>query len=71
VNILVSRNTGLRLADLADLGVRRVSVGSSLARAAWRGFIRAAEIISKEGSFSGFDDLAPFAEINDFFREPH
>jgi 2-methylisocitrate lyase-like PEP mutase family enzyme len=71
VNILVSRNTGLRLADLAELGVRRVSVGSSLARAAWTGFIRAAEIISKEGSFSGFDDLVPFAEINEFFREAH
>src|SRR2546428_799973 len=57
VNILVSRNTGLKVADLADLGVRRISVGSSLARAAWSGFMRAAQMISKEGSFSGFDDL--------------
>jgi 2-methylisocitrate lyase-like PEP mutase family enzyme len=69
VNILVSRNTGLRVADLAELGARRISVGSSLARAAWNGFIRAAEIISKEGSFSGFDDVVPFAEIDNFFRE--
>jgi 2-methylisocitrate lyase-like PEP mutase family enzyme len=68
VNILVSGNTGLKVSDLAGLGVRRISVGSSLARAAWSGFLRAAEIISKEGSFRGFDDLVPFAEINDFFR---
>lgn len=67
VNILVSGNTGLNVADLADLGVRRISVGSSLARAAWSGFMRVAQAIAKEGSFSGFDDLVPFAEINSFF----
>jgi 2-methylisocitrate lyase-like PEP mutase family enzyme len=69
VNILVTRNTGLTVADLAGLGVRRVSVGSSLARAAWAGFMRAAQAIAKEGSFTGFDDLVPFPEINGFFRE--
>src|SRR5438552_16625906 len=56
VNILVSRNTGLKVADLADLGVRRISVGSALARAAWSGFMRAAQTIAEEGAFSGFDD---------------
>src|SRR6516225_1352272 len=64
VNILVSRNTGLKVADFAELGVRRLSVGSSLARAAWTGFMRAAETISKEGSFSGFDGTVPYADIN-------
>lgn len=68
VNVLMSTNTGLRLTDLADLGVRRVSVGSSLSRAAWTAFIRSAQTIAKEGSFAGFDDLVPFAEINDLFR---
>jgi 2-methylisocitrate lyase-like PEP mutase family enzyme len=68
VNILVSRNTGLAVADLAEIGVRRISVGSSLARAAWNGFMRAAGMIAKEGSFAGFDGLVPFAEINDLFR---
>jgi 2-methylisocitrate lyase-like PEP mutase family enzyme len=69
VNILMSSNTGLRVADLAEMGVRRVSVGSSLARAAWGGFIRAAKAIAQEGSFAGFDGSAPFSELNSFFRE--
>jgi 2-methylisocitrate lyase-like PEP mutase family enzyme len=68
VNLLMSKNTGLTVADLADLGVRRISVGSSLSRAAWTGFIRAAETIAKEGSFAGFDGLVPYAELNSLFR---
>ena len=68
VNIIMSSNTGLTVADLADLGVRRISVGSALSRAAWTGFIRAAETIAKEGSFSGFDRLVPYAELNNLFR---
>jgi 2-methylisocitrate lyase-like PEP mutase family enzyme len=69
LNVLMSRNTGLTVADLAALGVRRISVGSSLARAAWTGFMRAAQKIAKDGSFAGFDGLVPFAEINDSFRQ--
>ena len=69
VNILMSRNTGLTVSDLADLGVRRISVGSSLSRAAWTAFMHAAEAIAQEGSFSGFDNLVPYAEINGFFRD--
>ena len=69
VNVLMSSNTGLRVADLAALGVRRISVGSSLARAAWTGFLRAAKTTAAEGSFAGFDGCVPFAELNDFFRE--
>ncbi|MEO8025001.1 MAG: isocitrate lyase/phosphoenolpyruvate mutase family protein [Bryobacteraceae bacterium] len=69
VNVLMSANTGLQMADLAELGVRRVSVGSSLARAAWTGFIRTAKLIADEGSFAGFNELTPFAELNGFFRE--
>jgi 2-methylisocitrate lyase-like PEP mutase family enzyme len=68
LNILVSNNTGLNVSDLAELGVRRISVGSSLARVAWTGFMRAAQLIAKEGSFSGFDGLVPYAQINDLFR---
>jgi 2-methylisocitrate lyase-like PEP mutase family enzyme len=69
VNILMSSNTGLRIADLAEMGVRRVSVGSSLARVAWTGFMRAANAIAQEGSFAGFDGSVSFAELNGFFRE--
>jgi 2-methylisocitrate lyase-like PEP mutase family enzyme len=69
VNLLMSRNTGLRVADAAELGVRRISVGSSLSRAAWTAFLHAAELIAKDGSFAGFDALIPYAEINGFFRD--
>jgi len=50
------------------LGVRRISVGSALARAAWTGFIQAAQAIAKDGSFAGFDGVTPFGELNGFFR---
>lgn len=69
VNLLMSANTGLRVSDLAELGVRRVSVGSALARAAWSGFIHAAKAIAEEGAFTGFDGSIPFDELNSFFRE--
>jgi 2-methylisocitrate lyase-like PEP mutase family enzyme len=69
VNVLMSANTGLTVSDLAEMGVRRISVGSSLARAAWGGFIRAAKMIAEEGSFAGLDGSVPFPELNGFFRE--
>jgi 2-methylisocitrate lyase-like PEP mutase family enzyme len=68
VNLLMSKNTGLTVADVADLGVRRISVGSSLSRAAWTAFMHTAEAIAKEGSFSGFDGLVPYADLNNLFR---
>ncbi len=64
-------NTGLKVSDLAEIGVRRVSVGSSLARVAWTAFIRAARTIAQEGTFADFDDLVPYAELNDFFRNDY
>ncbi len=71
VNVLMSSHTGLRLADLAEVGVRRVSVGSALARAAWTAFMRAAKRIADEGSFEGLADLVSFAELNGLFeKEP-
>src|SRR5205807_10162185 len=54
VNVLVSRNIGLKVADLAEMGVRRVSVGSTLARVAWSGFMRSAQGLAKDGSFESF-----------------
>jgi 2-methylisocitrate lyase-like PEP mutase family enzyme len=69
VNVLMSSNTGAKVSDLADMGVRRVSLGSSLARAAWTGFIRAAKLIAEEGSFGGLDGITPFPELNGFFRD--
>jgi 2-methylisocitrate lyase-like PEP mutase family enzyme len=68
VNILMGGGTSLKVSDLAELGVRRVSLGSSLARAAWTGFIRAAKLIAEEGSFAGMDGAVPYSELNEFFR---
>lgn len=69
VNILIGAPTGLNMNDAAKLGVRRVSVGGALARAAWGGFIRAAGKLAESGSFEGFAGAAPHGELNDFFRE--
>jgi 2-methylisocitrate lyase-like PEP mutase family enzyme len=68
VNVLVSAPIGLEVAGLAALGVRRISVGSALARSAWTGFMRAARELSK-GTFGGLEDAVPFATLNDIFRE--
>jgi 2-methylisocitrate lyase-like PEP mutase family enzyme len=68
VNVLMSANTGLCVHDLAELGVRRVSVGSALARTAWAGFIRASKMLAENGSFAGLDGAVPFAELNALFQ---
>jgi len=67
VNLLVGAPSELTLKDIAELGVRRVSVGGGLARAAWGGFIRAARTLA-DGRFDGFADAAPGAELNAFFK---
>jgi 2-methylisocitrate lyase-like PEP mutase family enzyme len=68
VNLLVGFATELTLADIAALGVRRVSVGGALARSAWGGFMRAAQAIAAEGRFDGFAAAASGAELNGLFR---
>jgi 2-methylisocitrate lyase-like PEP mutase family enzyme len=67
VNVLMGWHTGLQLSDLAELGARRVSVGSALARAAWTGFIRAARAMAETGRFDGLQGAVSHAELNDFF----
>jgi 2-methylisocitrate lyase-like PEP mutase family enzyme len=59
----------MRLGDLEGFGVRRISVGSALARVAWGGFMRAAQTMAKEGRFDVFEPNVNFAEINGFFRD--
>ena len=69
VNVLVSHSDpNLTLAKLTDLGVRRISVGSGLARVAWAAFIRAAREIADKGTFSAFADTASGQELNNLFR---
>ena len=70
VNVLVSGfNNRLTLSRLADLGVRRISVGSGLGLAAWGAFIRAAQDIKANGTFTLLADNAPSAELNELFRQ--
>lgn len=69
VNVLVSRpDPDLTVAKLADLGVRRISVGSGLARVAWGAFIRAARELANEGTFESFAGSASGTELNNLFR---
>ncbi|MEO8660297.1 MAG: isocitrate lyase/phosphoenolpyruvate mutase family protein [Bryobacteraceae bacterium] len=68
VNILMGASI-LRVADLADLGVRRISVGSALARAAWTGFQNAVKPLAAEGSFYALDGLVSYDELNRFFQK--
>ncbi|MBX3604903.1 MAG: isocitrate lyase/phosphoenolpyruvate mutase family protein [Piscinibacter sp.] len=67
VNLLVGWASDLTVADIAALGVRRISVGGAMARAAWGGFLRAARLIADEGRFDGFADAAPVKTLNEFF----
>jgi 2-methylisocitrate lyase-like PEP mutase family enzyme len=67
LNLLVGWASGMRMADIAALGVRRVSVGGALARSAWGGFMRAARMMAEQGSFAAFADAAPGAELDDLF----
>ena len=70
VNVLVSGfNHHLTLSGLADLGVRRISVGSGLALAAWGAFLRAAQAIKTNGKFTLLADNAPSAELNGLFQQ--
>ena len=68
VNLLIGAPIGLTLADAAALGVRRISVGGALARAAWGGFIRAAKGLVA-GTFDAFADAAPGSVLNALFTE--
>jgi 2-methylisocitrate lyase-like PEP mutase family enzyme len=56
VNLLVNAPF-VTVAEAADLGVRRISVGGTLARTAWAGFLQAAKEIAEEGSFTRFEAL--------------
>jgi 2-methylisocitrate lyase-like PEP mutase family enzyme len=67
VNLLVGTPLGFTLADIAAMGVRRVSVGGALARTAWWGFMRASRAIAEEGRFDGLGDAASGSALNTFF----
>jgi 2-methylisocitrate lyase-like PEP mutase family enzyme len=70
VNVLVSGfNHQLSVSQLGDLGVRRISVGSGLALAAWGAFLRAAQAIRTNGTFNFLANGAASADLNQLFRQ--
>jgi 2-methylisocitrate lyase-like PEP mutase family enzyme len=67
VNLLIGGVSEFTLSDVAAMGVRRISVGGGLARAAWGGFMRAAQGLA-DGRFDGFKDAAAGNELNGIFN---
>lgn len=68
VNVVMGlQGVGLDLATLSALGVKRVSVGSALARCALGAFLRAAREMRERGSFGFADEAVSFREISDMF----
>jgi methylisocitrate lyase len=66
VNVLASSGFAT-VAELAAAGVRRISVGGALARAAWTGFLQSAREIAEKGTFTGLAAAAPHPEVNNLF----
>ncbi len=66
VNLLIGAS-GLSVAEAAELGVRRISVGGSLARTAWSGFMRAAREIAEKGTFTELGQGYSGVELNKMF----
>jgi len=67
VNLLMSSASGLTVKDIAGLGVRRISVGGTLARVAMHAFIKSASEIANNGEFDSFAGVVSNAELNKFF----
>lgn len=68
VNILMPIGLKLSVADLSAMGVKRISVGSTLARAAYGAFYQAAEEIRGQGTFDAASQAMPFATLNQMFK---
>ena len=68
VNLLVGAAGPLTVADIAALGVRRVSLGGALARTAWSAFMRAAQAVAEGGRFDGFAEAASGQALNAVFK---
>lgn len=69
VNVIMSAPVpGLSFPRLEELGVRRISLGSALARVAWDAWMRAAKNISRSGNFDSLSEAASFEVLNDLFR---
>lgn len=68
--IMTGTGAQLTVAQLADIGVRRISVGSALARVAWGAFMQAARSIAETGEFGGLSGALSFATLDAMFARP-
>jgi len=69
VNFLNSSAFGYSVDDLAAMGVRRISVGGTLARVAMHAFLKSAREIAEHGTFDSFAGVISNAELNKFFHD--
>ena len=69
INFLNSGAFGFTVKDFGEMGVRRISVGGTLARVAMHAFIKAATEIAKDGKFDSFAGVVTNAELNKFFAD--
>lgn len=68
VNLLVNHASEFSLPDIQKMGIRRISLGSSMAASAWASLSRISQAIVKEGSFAGLAHAFPGRELNQLFR---
>jgi 2-methylisocitrate lyase-like PEP mutase family enzyme len=69
VNLLMAWPLGFTVADIAAMGVRRISVGGTLARVAMHAFLKSARVIAEQGTFDSFAGVMGNAELNKFFND--
>jgi len=68
VNVLIGWDSDLTVDELAQMNVRRISVGGAMARAAWGGFLHSARRIAEAGRFDGFSGIPSGTELNNLFK---
>jgi 2-methylisocitrate lyase-like PEP mutase family enzyme len=69
INLLMPAPMGFTVNDIAAMGVRRISVGGTLARVAMHAFIQSARQIMQDGKFDSFAGITSNAELNKFFHD--
>jgi len=69
VNLLMAWADGFTVSDIKTMGVRRISVGGTMARAAMHTFMKTARAIAEQGSFDSFSGVVSNAELNSFFHD--
>ena len=68
VNVIMGlKGVPFTLAELSKIGVKRISVGSALCRAAYGAFLRAAKEMKEKGTFTFADEAVPFGELTAMF----